>query len=167
MKLAGTLTGMTIRCVCALLAALLLAGCGSTPPKPIAAKAKISASADVNPNSEGRASPVHVRIFQLKEDGAFMGADFWALVDKEQETLGASLVQRLEYDLSPGESKEFELKIAPDARVLAVMAEYADYRNAQWRVVAQAPNKSLLDLVKKERVSFTLAKSKASIVVGN
>ena len=147
--------------------ACVAAGCGSTPAKPIVAKAKISAAADVNPNSEGRPSPVHVRIFQLKEDGAFMGADFWALVDKEQGTLGASLVQRLEYDLSPGETREFELKIAPEARVLAVMAEYADYRNAQWRVVAQAPDKSLLDLIKKDRVSFTLAKSKASIVVGD
>lgn len=142
-------------------------GCGSAPPKPAAAKAKIAASADVNPNSEGRASPIHVRIFQLKEDGAFMGADFWALVDKEQETLAASLVQRLEFDLSPGESKEFELKISPDARVLAVMAEYADYRNAQWRVVAQAPNKSLLDMVRKDRVAFNIEKNKASIVVGD
>lgn len=151
-----------------LLAALLAAGCGSTPPKPMATKGQIVASADVNPNSSGRASPVHVRIFQLKEDGAFMGADFWALVDKEQETLAASLVQRQEFDLSPGETKDFELKIDPEARVLAVMAEYADYRNAQWRAVAQAPNKSLLDLVKKKnRVGFNIDQSKVSIAVGD
>lgn len=150
-----------------LMAVLTAAGCGSAPAKPAAAKAKILASADVNPNSEGRASPVHVRIFQLKEDGAFMGADFWALVDKEQETLGPSLVQRLEFDLTPGESKDFELKIAPEARVLGVMAEFNDYRNAQWRVVAQAPNKSLLDMVKKDRVTFSIEKSKASIGVGD
>jgi len=151
-----------------LLATLLVAGCGSTPPKPMATKGQIVASADVNPNSSGRASPVHVRIFQLKEDGAFLGADFWALVDKEQETLAASLVQRQEFDLSPGETRDFELKIDPAARVLAVMAEYADYRNAQWRAVAQAPNKSLLDLVKKKsRVGFNIDKSKVSIAVGD
>lgn len=148
-------------------AALTAAGCGSAPAKPAAAKAKISASADVNPNAEGRASPVHVRIFQLKEDGAFMDADFWALVDKEQETLGASLVQRLEFDLSPGESKDFELKISPEARVLGLLAEFNDYRNAQWRVVTQAPNKSLLDLVKKDRVTFSIEKNKAGIAVGD
>lgn len=148
-------------------ATLLAAGCGSAPPKPAAAKARITASADVNPDREGRPSPVHVRIFQLKEDGAFMGSDFWALVDKEQETLGPALVQRLEFDLTPSESKEFELKIAPEARVLGVMAEYADYRNAQWRVVAQAPNKTLLDLVKKDRVTFEIAKDKVAITVGD
>lgn len=150
-----------------LLAALFVAGCGSAPAKPAAAKAKITASADVNPNSEGRASPIHVRIFQLKEDGAFMGADYWALSDKEQETLAGALVQRLEFDLSPGESREFELKISPDARVLGLMAEYNDYRNAQWRVVAKAPNKTLLDLVKKDRVSFDVGRDKASITVGD
>jgi type VI secretion system protein VasD len=84
-------------------ATILIAGCGSAPEKPADVKARISASADVNPNSEGRPSPVHVRIFQLKEDGAFMSADFWSLVDKEQETLGDSLVLRLEEDLAPGE----------------------------------------------------------------
>lgn len=153
--------------IAVLITAALTAGCGAAPPKPAAAKARITAAADVNPDREGRASPVHVRIFQLKEDGAFMGADFWALVDKEQETLGPSLVQRLEFDLTPSEEKEFELKISPEARVLGVMAEYADYRNAEWRVVAQAPNKSLLDLVKKDRVTFAVAENKVSIVVGD
>lgn len=147
--------------------ATALSGCSSAPAKPAEAKARIAATAQVNPNSSGRPSPIHVRIFQLKEDGAFMDADFWALVDKETETLGASLVQRLEFDLTPGESKDFPLKISPDARVLGVMAEFADYRNAQWRVVAQAPNKTLTDLIKKDRVAISIDKNKASIVVGD
>ena len=96
-----------------------------------------------------------------------MGADYWALSDKEQETLAGALVQRLEFDLSPGESREFELKISPDARVLGLMAEYNDYRNAQWRVVAKAPNKTLMDLIRKDRVSFDVGRDKASITVGD
>jgi type VI secretion system protein VasD len=147
--------------------AVLSGGCGSAPAKPAEAKGRITASPQVNPNSAGRPSPIHVRIFQLKEDGAFMGADFWSLMDKEQATLGESLVQRLEYDLVPGESREFPLKISPEARVLAVLAEFADYRNAQWRVVAQAPNKSLMDIIKKDRVSIEIGKDKATITVGD
>lgn len=155
--------------LCGVLVAALatLTGCGSAPAKPAEAKARISATAQVNPNSSGRPSPIHVRIFQLKEDGAFMDADFWALVDKETETLGASLVQRLEFDLTPGESKDFPLKVSPEARVLGVMAEFADYRNAQWRVVAKAPNKTLTDVIKKDRVTIGIDKNKASIVVGD
>ena len=139
----------------------------SVAAKPTVAKGKISAAADVNPNVEGRPSPIHVRVLQLKEEGAFLAGDFWALADNEQQVLGSSLVQRLEYDLAPGETKEFELKIAPDARVLAVMAEYANYRNAQWRVVTQAPNKSLMDIIKKDRVAISIAKDRATIAVGD
>ena len=146
---------------------MALAACSSAPAKPAVAKAKISATTDVNPNAEGRPSPIHVRVLQLKEEGAFLAGDFWALVDNEQQILGPSLVQRLEYDLAPGESKEFELKIAPEARVLAVMAEFANYRNAQWRVVAQAPNKSLMDIIKKDRVAISIAKDRATIAVGD
>lgn len=145
----------------------VLSGCSSSPAKPAEAKARIFATNSVNPNAAGRPSPIHVRLFQLKEDGAFMGADFWALVDKENETLGASLVQRLEFDLTPGESRDFSLKISPEARVLGVMAEYADYRNAQWRVTAKAPNKTLSDLIRKDRVSIGIDRNTASIVVGD
>ena len=154
---------------CGVLVAALatLSGCSSAPAKPAEVKARIAATAQVNPNSSGRPSPIHVRIFQLKEDGAFMDADFWALVDKETETLGASLVQRLEFDLTPGENKDFALKVSPEARVLGVMAEFADYRNAQWRVVAKAPNKTLTDVIKKDRVTIGIDKNKASIVVGD
>jgi type VI secretion system protein VasD len=162
-----------IRRVCGAIAlsllGLSLVGCGSAPPKPSPVKAAISATADVNPNPEGRASPVHVRIFQLKEPGAFMDADYWALVDKEQATLGASLLQRQEQDLVPGEKKEFELKIDPEAHVLGVMAEFADYRNAVWRTIAQTPNKTLMDMVKlkKDRITIGIEKSRVVLTVGD
>ncbi len=141
-----------------------LGACASQATKAHIVRAQVAASDDVNPNREGRPSPVHLRVFQLKEAGAFLSADYWSLVDSEQQVLGSSLVQRLEHDLAPGERKKFELKIAPEANVLGVMAEYADYRNARWRVVAKRPNKSFLD-IKKDRVSIELKKDQVVIVV--
>lgn len=146
---------------------LLLQGCASAPAKPSPTRAVISASQDANPNPEGRPSPVHVRVFQLKEDGAFMEADFWSLVDKEQQTLGGSLVQRLEQDLVPGEKKTLELEIDPQANVLAVMAEYANFRDSTWRAVVKTPDKSLLDLVRKnQRVLIDIQKDTVLLTVG-
>ena len=144
----------------------LLPGCGSAPAKPTPTKAVITASADVNPNHEGRASPVHVRIFQLKEEGAFMDADFWSLVDKEQQTLAGSLLQRLEQNLAPGERKELELEIDPQASVLAVMAEFADYRDATWRATVKTPDESLMDLIKKHQVIIDVRKDSVLVSVG-
>lgn len=143
------------------------AGCGSAPPKPAAARALITASGDVNPNPEGRASPVHVRVYQLKEEAAFMEADYWTLSDKAAQTLGPALLQTLERDVVPGGREELELKIEPDARVLAVMAEFSDYRNAEWRTVVKAPQKSLKDIIRKDRVTVTLEQRKVSVSVGD
>jgi len=78
----------------------LLAGCAalmacSTPPpkpQPVNLKLNITASADVNPDAQNRPSPVVIRIYQLKDDAAFKGADFFALYDKEEATLAAALV---------------------------------------------------------------------------
>src|SRR5271155_5434729 len=66
------------------------------PPKPQVVKLIVSASTDVNPDALGRPSPVVVRIYQLKDDAAFKDADFFALYDKEQPTLAASLISREE-----------------------------------------------------------------------
>src|SRR5262245_27417756 len=91
--------------------ATMLAACGG-PPKPTITKASLVVAKDVNPDPSGRASPIVVRVYQLKEEGAFSGADFFALYDREKETLGASVVAREEYELQPGETRQLELKIA-------------------------------------------------------
>jgi len=156
MRLVSTFCSGALACVM-----LVLAGCGgSSPPKAIATKASIIASTEVNPNAQGRPSPVHVRIFQLRDDSAFMSAEFSSLVEKEQETLGASLVRRSEEDLSPGDEREFELTIAPETRMVGVVAELANYRNARWRAVTRAPTKE------KERVLIRIDRDQTSIRVG-
>ena len=146
----------------------LLSGCKSAPPKPAVARTTVSAAVDVNPNSQGRPSPVHVRIFQLKESGPFMAADFFALYDKEPETLGTSLVQRMESDLTPGEQQQIEIKIDPATQVLGVMAEFADYRNSQWRAItAPIKKKLLVDVIrKKKKVFIRIDKDRTSITLG-
>ena len=155
--------------VCVL--ALTVGAChSSAPPKPSAVKARIAASTDVNPRSEGGAQPVHVRVFQLKDDSAFASADFWALVDRSKETLGTTLIQQLQYDLAPGQQRELELKIDPDAHVLGVVAEFADYRNTNghWRATSPTPEKSLLDIVKKsKRIVIDVGRNSVGISVGD
>jgi type VI secretion system protein VasD len=158
-----------------LLAALFVIGCavsacGSSPPKPAAIQARIAASADVNPRPEGGAQPIHVRVFQLKDDSVFAAADFFALVDKPKETLGAGLIQQLQFDLIPGAQQQLELKIDPDAHALGVLAEFADYRNTagRWRAISPTPGKSMLDIVKrKKRIIIEVGRDSVGIRVGD
>jgi len=104
-----------------LAACAALASCASAPPKPqpITAKLSIIVSADVNPDAQNRPSPIVIRLYQLKDDAAFKDADFFALYDKEEATLAAALVSRVEFELAPGERRNVDFTMSLDARLSA------------------------------------------------
>ena len=148
-----------------LLAACLLAACAAKPPKPEPARARLVASGQVNPDASGRSSPIVVRLFQLRADGEFAGAEFFDLYSKEKEVLGESLVSREEYVLTPGETRELEIPLNAQTRYLGVLAAYRDIRAAQWRAVTRAPEKTLTDLLGKDGVTITLDKDAVALSV--
>jgi type VI secretion system protein VasD len=146
----------------ALAASLGVASCVKVKPSAAAAKAKValSASADINPDASGKPSPVVVRVYQLKGDAAFAGADFFALFDDEMKVLGPELIGREEYVLTPAEHRTVELPVAKTARFVGVVAAFRDIRNSQWRVVVPAPLKKndVTLSVERARVQFAPTK---------
>jgi type VI secretion system protein VasD len=149
------------------LAVVGLAACASQPPKPVQTQATLIASADVNPDSQGRPSPVVVRIYQLRGDAQFNDAGFFALFDNEKSTLGEDLIMRDERTLFPGQSAPLSLALAPDARFLGVVAAYRDIRSSRWRAVVGVPEKSLLKLLAKRRVSVQIGRDAVTIAVSD
>ena len=103
------------------------------PPPPTVLKATITADAGVNPDGRGRASPVVLRVYELKTAATFNRADFFSLWDREKETLGTELVARDEVQLRPGESKTIERKVDADTQLVAVVAAYRDLESTTWR----------------------------------
>jgi type VI secretion system protein VasD len=148
----------TVVLLCTLVVASLLPACKSLPLKrSTEAKAKVAlaASPDVNPDASGKPSPVVVRVYQLKGDVAFSGADFFALFDDEMKVLGPELIGREEYLLTPTETRTVELVVPKTARFVGVVAAYRDIRNSQWRVVVPAPLKNNTTLsVERARVQL-------------
>jgi type VI secretion system protein VasD len=144
---------------------LVLSACAAKPPKPVATHAQLIVSADVNPDASGRASPIVVRLFQLKTDGEFAAADFFALYEKEKETLGPTLISREEYVLTPGETRKLDLALNPEARFIGAVAAYRDIRSAHWRALTQAPEKTLTDLIGKDGVTLNVGKDAVTLAV--
>jgi type VI secretion system protein VasD len=145
-----------------LLAALSLAGCGKSPivlarPKPATSPLMISASADTNPDANGRPSPVVVRVYQLKTDDAFVNAEFFPLFDDDMKVLGAALVSRDEYVLAPAEHRTVEVAVADDTKFLGAVAAFRDIRNAEWRVLVPVTRKGLNVAVERTRVVLAVA----------
>ena len=88
----------------------LLAACGTKPPpppKPTLVKGTLKASAGLNPSVTGRASPLQVRVYELKAPAAFNSADFMSLYQGDQAALGADMLSREEMTLQPNESRPF------------------------------------------------------------
>jgi type VI secretion system protein VasD len=128
-------------CAMALGAALLLSACASPPPKPASVTGTIQATAQINPSTSKRPSPLLVRIYELKSVAAFNAADFMSLYQRDQAELAADLLAKEEFVMSPGETKTFAKTLAPDTRFLGVVAAYRDLEHAKWRsVVAIQPS---------------------------
>jgi type VI secretion system protein VasD len=159
---------MTIsRLIGAAVAALpLLAACGGAkPPKPVEARALVTTSANVNRDAAGRPSPVVLRVFQLRGDAEFNGADFFALYEREKETLGASLILREEFVLQPGEQRELVLPLSLEARHIGALAAFRDIRSTRWRAISPAPEKSLRDMLSKDRVTIAVGDDAVTLAI--
>jgi type VI secretion system protein VasD len=143
-------------------AAVLACGCSSGPPKPTPVKAALVTAADVNPDIEGHPAPIVVRLYELKDDGAFNNTDYFKLLDREQEALGSSLAGREEYEVQPGESRNWELKVPGEARFLGVTAGFRDLPNSHWKALLPTPHKHF----GTPKVTINVAKSAVTIKVG-
>jgi type VI secretion system protein VasD len=148
--------------------ALAAAACAKAPPAPppaptamtiaaagdakVKAPMTIAASADANPDSSGRPSPIVVRVYQLKTDAAFTASEFFPLFDDEQKVLGAELISRDEFVLAPAEQRTIDVALSGETRYVGAVAAFRDIRNAQWRVLVPTPRQGLTGAVEKARI---------------
>ena len=150
-------------CAVILVAALATAsGCSSGPPKPTPVKVALIIAADVNPDVEGHPAPIVVRLYELKEEGPFNNADYFKLIDREQEALGGSLAGREEYEVQPGESRTWDMKVPGEARFLGVTAGFRDLPNSHWKALLPTPHQHF----GTPKVTINVAKSAVNIKVG-
>ncbi len=148
-------------------------GCASAPPPlapalpplTIAAPANAATSArmiietspDTNPDASGRASPVVVRVYQLRTDASFRAAEFFPLFDDDEAVLGEGLLSRDEYVLAPSESKTIEVSVSPETRFVGAIAAFRSIRDAQWRsIVAASPGGGLRISVERARIALSV-----------
>lgn len=107
------------------------------------------ASDDLNPDAQGRPSPVVLRIYALDGDEIFNGAEFFSLYQDDAAILGDSLTSVREIELVPGQSLEFGPEsFEVDTDHVAVMVAYRDLDNAKWRssFPVEADKKTKIDV---------------------
>lgn len=120
---------------------LSLAACSTTPAQREQMKLDLAVTAKdtVNPDDKGRPSPVLVRVYELKTDGAFENADYFSLETADKALLTQDLLARDEFILRPGESRDIERKLNPDTQALGILVGYRELGKATWRAVHKLP----------------------------
>lgn len=119
----------------AVLTLLLCSGCSALSPYSNLTKLDLalSTSDQLNPDLDGRPSPIVVRLFELKHPVAFENADFFSLYERPRETLSPDFVASEELELRPGERYALKLSINESSRYVGVIAAYRDLPRSQWR----------------------------------
>lgn len=123
----------------ALGAVVLLAGCSALSPYSHVTKLnlKLTASDQLNPDLNGRPSPIVVRLFELKHPVAFENADFFSLYERAKESLAPDMVATEELELRPGQTVELKLSVEEGSRYVGILAAYRDLPETRWRYTLQ------------------------------
>ena len=98
---------------------------------------KISTSAAINPDSDGRPSPLFLRVLQLSDKSQFMGnSDFQNLLTNPQQALNGTLLATERFAVSPGQVIEKNV-VLPISTVtyVGIIAEFSDYTNASTKLL--------------------------------
>lgn len=114
-------------------ACVMLAGCASSAPRSQPALSMtIRASSTLNPDADGRAAPVLVRIYELRAKDVFDRATFFELYDHDARLLDKALLQRTEIAVRPGETVPLVRPLDPATRAVAVIVAYERIDDAKW-----------------------------------
>lgn len=134
----------TCRWLVAAAAIVLVSACsGNSTPDPTTASMTVQATDKINPNVGGTASPVVVRIYELKATSTFDTAEFTQLFYDDQATLGGDMLNRQEIEIAPGKTVERNSTVSSETKFLGFIAGYRDLSNATWR--GKVPIKSETD----------------------
>lgn len=92
----------------------------------------------LNPSVDGEPLSVVVRIYQLAEQGAFVGASPAQLWSDSEAVLGRGLISQREITVLPGQQKVDVAALDPAVQYVGVAAFFRNTFNSQWHVVFDA-----------------------------
>ncbi|WP_395344308.1 type VI secretion system lipoprotein TssJ [Ningiella sp. W23] len=98
-------------------------------------RVKLTVSQDVNPDPNGRPSPVVLQIFQLTNDSKFQQANLADLLDNHEAMLAAELIKMDRTLASPANNLTYELTVNADTKYLGVLAAFQKEDGIAKRVI--------------------------------
>ena len=139
--------------------------CSLFKPIPDSLTISINTAADLNPDSEGRSSPIVLRIYELSDIKPFKEKDFFDIFDNDKESLAESFVKLNELELNPNESQKLDIRLNSSTKYIGFLAAYRDIDAAKWREIAALTSKKPSGIPVYGTRGFTVDLNKNKIVV--
>ena len=138
---------------------VLLSACGGAPKRePL--DMQLAATADVNPDMQGRPSPIILHILELGSTEQFNRLDYMNLTQPSGAALGADLLGKTQLVLQPGDSKPIPMELNPMTTAIGLVAGYRDIDNAVWRKiipVTQGTTKGISITLEQQKIATTVS----------
>lgn len=125
----------------------VLSGCTHNPETQV--RLTMHSAHYLNPDVNGKSSPLVVNIYELKSPVEFNQSSFDQLSANASAALGQNLVDMQSIEIRPSKTLILKQLLTPDTRYLGIAAAYRDIDQANWRQVIRMPHK-------KRKVSLVL-----------
>ena len=132
-----TRSSSLLRLFLALLCCCMLSACG----KP-AINLSVASQPNVNPDFNGRPSPVIVKMYELRQNVAFNAADFLPLFETPLQVLGADLIAADELVFIPGEARKVKYELDRNTQYIGLVAGFRQMERGVWRIIKPVDSES-------------------------
>ena len=118
-------------------------------------KINVTATPGVNPNIEGRASPVIVKVFALKKDTEFKQSGFFALYGMSSKQHSEDVLAIKTLVLLPGGSQDVIMSLPSGTAFIGAIAAFQNLDDTVWLATNQILRSKVLQIeVSADQIKF-------------
>lgn len=120
---------------------LFLVACSSRPAQQPSQQINLSlqTAADINPDDQGRANPVHIRVWGLSQVDNFARSDYFSLIDSEDS--GATESKKLlDIIMMPNEQRQIALTLPAEITAIGVVSAWRNIQVSNWKALTAIPS---------------------------
>ncbi len=115
----------------------LLMGCGPSLPQ---ANLAIQSAQYLNPDVNGRPSPVEVTFYELSSASRFKHASYYSLSSNAGKVLGNDLIDVQTMEVRPGQTQKVTQTLSPNTHYIGLTAAYRNLDQDRWKTAIKIPN---------------------------
>jgi len=116
-----------------------LVSCTAPATKKNSLSLLLVASSDLNPDINGRASPLSLIVYRLKNSSSFKKSDYLSLAENSKSILGRDLIALNILTIRPGQTLELDYSIGEGEGAFGIVAGYRVIDSSGWQIVYEYP----------------------------